>query len=80
MRKLQLVAVMVGLLLVAPVGAYGQDNGADTYRQLKLFSDVFERVRAGYVEEVTDKELIEFAIHPTSIFNFSKHRRAEMTA
>jgi carboxyl-terminal processing protease len=53
---------MVGLLLVAPVGAYGQDNGADTYRQLKLFSDVFERVRAGYVEEVTDKELIEFAI------------------
>ena len=62
MRKLQLVAVMVGLLLVAPVGAYGQDNGADTYRQLKLFSDVFERVRAGYVEEVTDKELIEFAI------------------
>ncbi len=35
---------------------------SDTYRQLNLFGDVFERVRANYVEEVTDKELIESAI------------------
>ena len=35
---------------------------SDTYRQLNLFGDVFERVRADYVEEVTDKELIESAI------------------
>jgi carboxyl-terminal processing protease len=62
MRKFHFAAVMVGLLLVAPIGVRAQDNSADTYRQLKLFSDVFERVRAGYVEEVTDKELIEFAI------------------
>jgi carboxyl-terminal processing protease len=39
------------------------DNGSDTYRQLNLFGDVFERVRADYVEEVTDKKLIEAAIN-----------------
>lgn len=37
-------------------------DDSDTYRQLNLFGDVFERVRAQYVEEVTDKELIENAI------------------
>lgn len=34
----------------------------DTYRMLNLFGDVFERVRRNYVEEVTDKQLIEAAI------------------
>lgn len=34
----------------------------ETYRQLSLFGDVFERVRAQYVEELTDEELIEKAI------------------
>lgn len=35
---------------------------ADTYRQLNLFGDVFERVRAQYVEDVTDETLVEDAI------------------
>ena len=35
----------------------------ETYRYLNLFGDVFERVRAQYVEEQTDKELIENAIN-----------------
>jgi len=35
----------------------------DTYKQLNLFGDVFERVRAQYVDEMTDKELIETAIN-----------------
>lgn len=35
----------------------------ETYRQLNLFGDVFERVRAEYVDPVTDKELIEAAIN-----------------
>ncbi len=35
----------------------------ETYRQLNLFGDVFERVRAEYVEEVDDKELIENALN-----------------
>ncbi|CAG0907231.1 unnamed protein product, partial [Cyprideis torosa] len=34
----------------------------DTYRQLNLFGDVFERVRAQYVEPMTDEELIENAV------------------
>ncbi|MCB1529769.1 MAG: S41 family peptidase [Rhodospirillales bacterium] len=34
----------------------------DTYRQLSLFGDVFERVRAQYVEPVTDEDLVENAL------------------
>ena len=41
-----------------------QDSSrADTYRLLTLFGDVFERVRAEYVEPVNDRELIENAIN-----------------
>jgi carboxyl-terminal processing protease len=36
---------------------------ADTYRQLNLFGDVFERVRADYVEKPEDSKLIEQAIN-----------------
>lgn len=35
----------------------------ETYRQLDLFGDVFERVRENYVEEKEDKDLIENAIN-----------------
>ncbi len=38
-------------------------NYNETYRQLNLFGDVFERVRAEYVEDVEDKELIENALN-----------------
>src|SRR3989442_9539621 len=37
--------------------------GADTYRQLNLFGDVFERVRADYVERPDDSKLVESAIN-----------------
>ena len=36
---------------------------ADTYRQLSLFGDVFERVRADYVEKPDDSKLLEWAIN-----------------
>jgi carboxyl-terminal processing protease len=36
---------------------------ADTYKQLNLFGEVFERVRNDYVEEKKDQELIEAAIN-----------------
>src|SRR5262245_9248839 len=36
---------------------------ADTYRELNLFGDVFERVRADYVEVPDDNQLIESAIN-----------------
>ncbi len=37
-------------------------NRQETYKQLNLFGDVFQRVQEQYVEEVTDKKLIEAAI------------------
>lgn len=37
-------------------------NNTDTYQLLNLFGDVLERVRADYVEEPTDEQLIEAAI------------------
>jgi carboxyl-terminal processing protease len=41
-----------------------QDAGrADTYRLLTLFGDVFERVRAEYVDPVNDKDLVENSIN-----------------
>ena len=62
MRKLQFAAVMAVLVIFPPQGLRAQENRSETYRQLKLFGDVFERVRADYVEEVTDQEMIEAAI------------------
>ena len=34
----------------------------DTYRQLGLFGDIFQRVRESYVDDIDDRELIEAAI------------------
>ena len=45
------------------VGASAKAAAADTYRQLNLFGDVFERVRADYVEKPSDDKLIETAIN-----------------
>lgn len=41
----------------------GKSEEEDVYEYLNLFGDVFERVRAQYVDEVSDKELIEKAIN-----------------
>ena len=35
---------------------------SDTYRQLNLFGDIFERVRSYYVEKPDDSKLIEGAV------------------
>lgn len=40
-----------------------KQDPAETYRQLNLFGDVFERVKAQYVDEVTDEKLIGYAIN-----------------
>jgi len=36
--------------------------GVDTYRQLSIFGDIFERVRSSYVTEPSEEELVESAI------------------
>src|SRR5690242_15198936 len=56
-----LLAVQPHMLLV---GASAKAAAAaDTYRQLNLFGDVFERVRADYVEKPDDSKLVESAIN-----------------
>ena len=54
-------AIVAGIVLTLPGTA--QNNNSETYRQLNLFGDVFERVRADYVEDVSDEALIEAAIN-----------------
>jgi carboxyl-terminal processing protease len=44
-------------------GSSAKAAAADTYRQLSLFGDVFERVRADYVEKPDDSKLVESAIN-----------------
>jgi carboxyl-terminal processing protease len=44
-------------------GSSAKAAPADTYRQLSLFGDVFERVRADYVEKPDDAKLVEQAIN-----------------
>ena len=56
------IAVVIGISLPNQHRANAQSN-EDAYRQLSLFGDVFERVRNEYVEEKTDKEIIEAAIN-----------------
>ena len=43
--------------------AHAQDSNAEDYKLLALFADVFERVRADYVDKVDDKKLIENALN-----------------
>ena len=50
-------------LPIAHAARAQEGNRAETYRLLTLFGDVFERVRAEYVDPVNDRELIENAIN-----------------
>ncbi|MEL6957532.1 MAG: S41 family peptidase [Pseudomonadota bacterium] len=64
------VAATGGILLGAvattqiagPLIAQENANNASVYEQLDLFGDIFERIRAQYVEEVDEAALIEAAI------------------
>jgi len=44
-------------------GSAANAASADTYRELNLFGDVFERIRSDYVETPDDAKLIESAIN-----------------
>jgi carboxyl-terminal processing protease len=52
----------VGALALFPA-AHGAPSVLSAYRELDLFGDAFERVRANYVREVEDSELINSAIN-----------------
>ncbi len=61
MLALYTLVILLALLLVTLPGPVRAANDG-IYRQLNLFGDVLERIRADYVEEVDDPELIEAAI------------------
>ena len=48
--------------IAGPLIAQEAANNASVYEQLDLFGDIFERIRAQYVEEVDEADLIEAAI------------------
>ena len=54
--------VAFGVVILLPFGA-AQAQGNETFRQLELFGDIFERVRNFYVDDTLDEELIETAIN-----------------
>jgi carboxyl-terminal processing protease len=65
MKKYAFVGIGVVAGFVAALGILPAAHGANdvgAYRQLDLFSDAFERVRANYVRPVEDSELINAAI------------------
>src|SRR6266436_5002650 len=56
------VAAVVLLSLRQDLGA-ASPNSTETYKQLNLFGEVFERVRSDYVDDVSDNSLVESAIN-----------------
>ena len=72
MRKtsLLLAGAVVGagltVLITQPplwIGTSARAAVGDTYRQLNLFGDIFERVRSHYVEKPDDSKLVEGAVN-----------------
>jgi carboxyl-terminal processing protease len=60
-KKLFLFILIV--YLISPLKITNADTSRqETYKQLNLFGDAFQRVQEQYVEEVTDEKLIESAI------------------
>ena len=69
MKNLFLAAAggtLAGVLVTSQVGpliAQEADKDSSVYQQLDLFGDIFERIRAQYVEPVATEELVEAAIN-----------------
>ncbi len=58
-----LAGVIVTTQVAAPLMAQESQRNTNVYEQLDLFGDIFERIRAQYVEQVDEGELIEAAIN-----------------
>ena len=67
MKKFAFAGVGVAVGFVSALALFPAAHGAPSvlsaYRELDLFGDAFERVRANYVREVEDSELINSAIN-----------------
>lgn len=55
-------SIIIVLMLLGQL-SYIKPSFSDTYQQLELFGDVFEKVQSDYVEEPNDVDLIESAIN-----------------
>ena len=68
-KKISILTVsLLCLMLVSPLAeaakqSKAQTEDADTYELLNLFGEVMERAKVSYVEDVSDKKLIESAIN-----------------
>ena len=49
-------------IIIFSFSSYASNNDEEKYKYLDLFGQVFDKVRSSYVEDVSDKELIEKAI------------------
>ena len=63
MRSLLQATAIVGALALVPVATSAMaEVDTESYRELDRFMDVFNRVKANYVDKVTDEQLIKGAI------------------
>ena len=63
LRRFLLGSLLAGLTALGAIQLQAAETNADTYRQLDRLMDVFEKVRAEYVEEVEDEKVLEAAIN-----------------
>jgi carboxyl-terminal processing protease len=58
-----LAGILATTQIAGPLIAQENERSVNVYEQLDLFGDIFERIRAQYVEEVDEGDLIEAAIN-----------------
>ena len=58
----RLFGMILAAFVLQALSGLAQAKNDGIYRQLNLFGDILERIRADYVEEVEDQKLIEAAI------------------
>ena len=70
-KKLLIIALIANISMTAASCVTAADNKAqkeeeepaDTYEMLNMLGEIMERTKVSYVEEVSDKKLIESAIN-----------------
>jgi carboxyl-terminal processing protease len=55
-------AAMLGVCAALPASAVEEEQGTLPLDELRTFADVFNQIRVGYVEEIDDSTLLEYAI------------------
>src|SRR5229473_2917333 len=66
MKRLGIIAAAAGAICLVALHqdvSAASSNTSESYKQLDLFGDVFELVRANYVDEASDESLVEGAIN-----------------